>query len=93
MRTQRLRSLRLAIPLATIGTCLGIGGCDVGTVTHYISNFNPCVSILNCDPVTYRFITSGYEAPGADPYIDPVCTYPPFCPGDPFVSLQPTTTP
>jgi hypothetical protein len=53
----------------------------------FITNFNPCGTILNCDPREYSFIQSGYRGPGVDPAVDPSCTYPPFCPadGDPFV--------
>lgn len=67
------------------GTCFQLGGC-FGGVGQFVSNLNPCGTILNCDPVEYRFITSGYEGPGANPGVDPTCTYPPFCDGDPFVT-------
>ncbi|MEW6250652.1 MAG: hypothetical protein AB1716_08380 [Planctomycetota bacterium] len=86
MHKRSLRWLRVACLLLTSGTALQIGSCGLGDVGHFIADFNPCGTILNCDPVTYRFIQSGYEGPGADPDIDPACTYPPFCPGDPFVS-------
>uniref|UniRef100_UPI0025F83F9A hypothetical protein n=1 Tax=uncultured Thiodictyon sp. TaxID=1846217 RepID=UPI0025F83F9A len=64
------------------------GGCVPG-ITHYVANFNPCGTFLNYNPTTYSFIRSGYEGPGADPDVDPACTYPPYCnvtnPGsDPF---------
>ncbi len=86
MRSRSLRLLRLATLIVTGGVCLQIGSCSLGTITHFVGNLNPCGSILNCDPVTYRFITSGYSPPGADPAIDPACTFPPFCVGDPFVA-------
>jgi hypothetical protein len=66
-----------------------LGGCgDVGAL---IANFNPCGTILNCDPREYTFIRSGYRGPGVDPNVDPSCTYPPFCPADsdPFVPAIP----
>lgn len=78
-------------PLVTVaivaGVCL-LSGCDLGSIGQYIANINPCGTILNCDPVTYTFIRSGYDGPGADPDVDPACTYPPFCANDPFVSTQ-----
>lgn len=82
MRTRRfLRVLTLA---ALAGMSVQLSACY--GFPQYVANFNPCGTILNCDPVEYRFLTSGYEGPGADPDIDPACTYPPFCEGDPFVT-------
>ncbi len=86
MRTLRLRTLRLAVAASAVGLTYQLGGCSISGIKHYVGSFNPCGTILNCDPVTYRFITSGYEGPGADPNVDPICTYPPFCPDDPFVA-------
>jgi len=69
------------------GQLLALTSCipSWGDVGAFIRDFNPCGTILNCDPVAYRFLTSGYEGPGVDPDIDPACTYPPYCAGDPFV--------
>ena len=64
--------------------------CVTGCLSKVARNINPCGTILNCDPVTYRFIQSGYQGPGADPAVDPSCTYPPFCADDPFVATQAT---
>lgn len=83
------RPLRLAFLAALGGTCLQFGACSPGGVARFVANLNPCGTILNCDPVTYRFVTSGYEGPGADPGVDPACTFPPFCANDPFVSSVP----
>jgi hypothetical protein len=77
------RYLRITAFVAVAGTCFQ-SGC--GTVVRYISNINPCGTILVCDPVEYSFVRAGYEGPGANPEIDPACTYPPFCEDDPFVS-------
>ena len=88
MRTPLHRLLRVLSVAAIFGTCYQIGGCTLGGLGHYVANINPCGSILDCDPVQYRFITSGYDGPGADPDIDPACTYPPFCDNDPFVATQ-----
>jgi len=86
MKNRRTRLLRAATIAAVVGTCVQWGGCGLGDVLTYVANFNPCGTILNCDPVTYQFIRSGYKGPGADPKVDPACTYPPFCEDDPFVS-------
>lgn len=58
-------------------------GC--GAAGTFLRNFNPCVAVLNCDPVAFEFATSGYRGPGVDINVDPACTFPPFCPDDPFV--------
>ena len=89
MRTYRSRSLRKVLTVAAVGLCYQLGGCSLGGITNYLANVNPCGTILNCDPVTYNFINSGYDGPGADPDIDPVCTYPPYCEDDPFVTSAP----
>jgi len=81
----RHRFIHFAV-IATLGGgyLLQVVGC-VGSAARYLASFNPCGTILACDPVEYRFQTSGYQGPGVDPVIDPACTYPPFCDGDPFV--------
>lgn len=87
MRTLN-RVLRIAVAVAVGGMALRAVGC--GSIAQYIANINPCGTILNCDPVEYSFIRSGYEGPGANPGVDPACTFPPFCENDPFVSSQAT---
>lgn len=81
MRTLR-KTLYRTFPIALLVGTTFQGGCGV---LRYVNQFNPCGTILNCDPVAYRFITSGYEGPGVNPEIDPACTFPPFCANDPFV--------
>ncbi len=81
------RTCRRLFALSSLVVLTGtfFAGCaDIGAL---ISNFNPCGTILNCDPREYTFIRSGYRGPGVDPAVDPSCTYPPFCPAasDPFV--------
>lgn len=76
------RRLRLVSAVLVAGTCLQLGGCFSGAA-NFVGNFNPCGTILNCDPVQYSYIQSGYEGPGADPDVDPFCTWPGFC--DPTV--------
>jgi hypothetical protein len=66
--------------------CLQFGGCGLADLGQYIANLNPCGTILACDPVYYNFVRSGYSGPGANPDIDPACTYPPYCANDPFVA-------
>lgn len=78
--------IRLVMTLATAGTFWQLGGCSLGDAFAFARDFNPCGSILTCDPTFYRFATSGYEGPGVNPDIDPACTFPPFCAGDPFVT-------
>lgn len=84
-----LRSVPVTVAII-VGTCFLLG-CDLGSIGQYVANINPCGTVLNCDPVTYTFIKSGYEGPGADPDVDPACTYPPFCADDPFVATITTT--
>jgi hypothetical protein len=82
------RNLGFPALVATLmATCLQFGGCSLGGIARYFANFNPCGTILNCDPVQYQFVRSGYRGPGADPDVDLACTYPPFCgTSDPFTS-------
>lgn len=84
----RRRTLSL-IAAAAGGLCFQLG-CPISGGWNFIANLNPCGTVLNCDPVTYEFIRSGYRGPGADPGVDLACTYPPYCPDDPFVSSTPT---
>ncbi|MFH1745617.1 MAG: hypothetical protein ABIG44_01100 [Planctomycetota bacterium] len=88
MQNKRTRLLRLVLGLTIAGTLYGSGCLPDGTV-QFVRDYNPCGTILNCDPVAYEFLTSGYEGPGVNVDIDPACTYPPYCnvynPGsDPF---------
>ncbi len=85
MRTFKTRVLGAATMLLAGAALLQFGGCSVAGLRSYVSTLNPCAVILSCDPVSWRFLTSGYRGPGADPNVDPACTYPPFCAGDPFV--------
>ena len=83
------RLARILLPAACGGMAFQIAGCG-GPVVGFVRNLNPCGTVLNCDPTEYRFLTSGYQGPGFDPNVDPSCTFPPFCPNDPFVSSQTT---
>lgn len=70
---------RLAAALATGGVCLQLGSCGPATVLRFAAQFNPCGTILICDPAAYEFVRSGYDGPGVDTSVDPFCTYPPYC--------------
>ena len=76
----RSRIMHFTLLLVSGGTLFG--GCT--TVGQFIKDFNYGGSVFAMTPQAYRFLTSGYEGPGVDPDIDPACTYPPFCDGDPF---------
>ncbi|MBU0639723.1 MAG: hypothetical protein KKB50_12725 [Planctomycetes bacterium] len=78
MRTLQNRIFRMTAILALGGTCLA-SGCSLDGITSYIANFNPCGTILECNPLQYRFVASGYEGPGVDPDVTPYCVWPPFC--------------
>ncbi|MGD8451661.1 MAG: hypothetical protein PVJ57_07565 [Phycisphaerae bacterium] len=85
----RNRLLRLTVGLMVGAMLSGFGGCSFEDVAGFVKDYNPCGTILDCDPVAYEFYTSGYRGPGVDVGIDPACTYPPYCnvttPGsDPF---------
>ncbi len=90
MITSRTKRIRFVAAMAMGASVFQIAGCEpVSGVTSFFSNvFNPCGSILVCDPLAYRFTTSGYEGPGFDPDVDPACVFPPFCQpplNDPFI--------
>ncbi len=86
MRTTGPIVARFVLLLSLAGASLfQFGGCGLGDAIQFVTGYNPCGTILACDPVTYEFIRSGYDGPGADPEVDPSCTYPPFCDNDPFV--------
>lgn len=74
-----LRMLRVAAVVATAGMCFQLGSCVTGGL-RYAASYNPCGSILNCDPAQYEYLTE-YDGPGIDIDYDPTCTWPPFCDG------------
>jgi hypothetical protein len=78
MNAIRRQFVQWTVLLASGAGLLQFGGCfeNVGV---FANNFNPCGVVLNCDPTTYEFATSGYDGPGFDPDVDLTCTYPPFC--------------
>ncbi len=92
MRSIGKRIRNLALGALAGGCLLQLGTCTPGNILGYVRNLNPCGSILACDPVTYRFLTSGYQGPGINVNVDPSCVYPPYCAVDPFVRTT-TTTP
>ncbi len=66
MKSSIFRKLAL---LSGIGVVcqLGLGGCGAFEIGRSIARFNPCGTILNCDPQLYELARSGYQGPGADP--------------------------
>ena len=79
MRSRSNAILRFVFVVGLAGTCAAIGPCDV---VSYVSNVNPCGTILNCDPLEYEFVKADYQGPGVDVELDPFCTWPPFCDPD-----------
>lgn len=66
--------------LISLATMFQLGGCAVtDLVGSALNNLNPCGTIAVCDPRAYQFARSGIDGPGANPDIDPFCTFPPFC--------------
>ncbi len=79
------RALCIVTGLLGGGSLFLLGGCSLDDTVAFFRDFNYGGSVLNLTPTEYRWLTSGYQGPGADPEIDPACTYPPFCDNDPFV--------
>ncbi|MGE3180584.1 MAG: hypothetical protein AB7N71_03070 [Phycisphaerae bacterium] len=85
MKKNSRKSFGLAMTVLSAGTLFQLGGCSLGGVLGFLANTNPCGTVLACDPVAFRFLTSGADVPGVDIEVDPACTFPPFCANDPFV--------
>lgn len=81
MLTNKLRWMKLSAAGA-VGGMLLANGCGV---TNLLSSINPCGTILNCDPDTFSYLTSGYEGPGVDTSVDIFCVFPPYCDDQPIV--------
>ncbi len=71
-------AMRSAVAVAIGGSAFQFGGCNLG-IGQVLNNFNPCGTVLDCDPRLYQFSTSGIDEPGEGLDIDPFCTFPPFC--------------
>lgn len=69
------RSLLITIAAVVSG---GIS-MQLSCATSLFNGFNPCLTVLLCDPRAYQFVTSGIDGPGVVPEEDPFCTFPPFC--------------
>lgn len=78
MKSIRRPLIQWALYVSSGAALFQFGGCfeNLGV---YANNFNPCGTILNCDPADFVFQTSGYQGPGFDPDVDLTCTFPPFC--------------
>ena len=79
MRSVRTRTVSLLLSLAMGGTCLQLGACNLEGIVGFAQSFNPCGTILACDPATYRFVMADITGPGVQPDLDPFCTWPPLC--------------
>ncbi len=79
MLAQRSRRLAFAAYVALSATVLQLGSCGITDIGRFFARFNPCGSILNCDPYLYEFFLSGYEGPGVDSNVTVFCTFPPWC--------------
>lgn len=78
---QSRKQLLITTAILASGTLFQVGGCNLlGSAGTLFGQFNPCQTILNCDPRAFNFITSGIDGPGLDVDADPFCTFPPFCP-------------
>lgn len=76
---RKRRGLRRAFAALLLGGISFQFGCNpLGAITNSIRDFNPCLTILACDPQVYSFATSGIDGAGVTD-ADPFCTYPPFC--------------
>ena len=83
MQRLRRRITVLATVLAVGGACFQVGGCNAfELLSSAVSSINPCGTILACNPQEYAFLKSGIDGPGANPYLDPFCVFPPFCDAD-----------
>jgi hypothetical protein len=60
------------------GTCFQFGCDPLAAIGRGLNDFNPCLTILACDPQVYAFASSGIEGGGVTE-ADPFCTFPPFC--------------
>jgi len=81
----------VALCMTIAATSLAGSLFDIGCVGKVANNFNPCGTILNCDPAEYDLIMMD-TVPDWD--LDPTCTIPGMC-GDgifPFDSSGSDTT-
>ncbi len=86
---QRSRSWRTTALIFASATAFQFGGCGLDGALAFAGNLNPCGTVLNCDPVEYAFLASGYEGPGVDFSVDPTCTFPPLCGPNAFTPAPP----
>ena len=62
-----------------MGTVLQ-GSC----LTTAMRQFNPCGTIIDCNPLEYDYLVYGLPENAPDWDLDPTCTIPGFCGGTPF---------
>ena len=71
--------LRIMLAILFVGTTFQ-GGC-LGTIMR---NFNPCGTLIDCDPLEYDYLAYGLPENAPDWDVDPTCTLPGFCGPVPF---------
>lgn len=72
------RRIRLQTVMLTTTVALGSGWLfQAGCITTLAKNFNPCGTILNCDPAEYDLMMNDWP----DWDLDPTCTIPGQCGG------------
>lgn len=76
MRTRR--STWLAVLIGG-GIAFQFLGCTPEGLVSLFGNFNPCGTVLNCNPQTFLFAREGIDGPGVRVDVDPFCSFPPFC--------------
>lgn len=75
----------MTFAVLSAGTALQTGACSPRALVNFGRNFNPCGTVLECDPVLFNFIRSDYQGPGVDLESDLFCTFPPLCTNDPLI--------
>ncbi len=76
MRTRRSTLLAMLI---SGGIAFQVFGCNPEGLAALFSSFNPCGTVLNCNPQVFLFAREGIDGPGVRLDVDPFCSFPPFC--------------
>jgi hypothetical protein len=70
------RSWKTVLTLILSASLMG-SVCGLGCIEKVANNFNPCGTILNCDPAEYDLMMNNWP----DWDLDPTCTIPGQCGG------------
>lgn len=76
----RIRRSTLLTLLIGGGFAFQFLGCSPEGIASLFGNFNPCGTVLNCNPQVFLFAREGIDGPGVRVNVDPFCSFPPFCP-------------